>query len=186
MLFPLEALCSFSSKKYLRATQAYILSKVYGDLSPILAGKRTEEQADHKRLVGRYKAATFCSQSHKRFPTPYLCEWIRAEKIAHFRRNHHRCHLCQSGKPEGNPISTDTSFAVFSSTSARSAASCSVGKEAIRQTASGNSHTSDCLYVHLQSTRFNGWMLLITGDFRCQSNYKGCSHSSAVPDTIQK
>lgn len=62
-----------SSKKYLRATQAYILSKVYGDLSPILAGKRTEEQADHKRLVGRYKAAAFCSQSHKRFPTPYLC-----------------------------------------------------------------------------------------------------------------
>lgn len=72
MLFPLEALCSFSSKKNLRATPAYILSKVYGNLSPILAGKRTKEQTDHKRPVGRYEAATFCSQSHKCFLTPYL------------------------------------------------------------------------------------------------------------------
>lgn len=156
VLFPLEALCSFSSKKYLRASQAYILSKVYSNPSPILAGKRTEEQTDHKRLVGRYKAATFCSQSHKRFLTPYLCEWIRAEKIAHFRRNHHRCHLCRSGKPEGKPISTDTSFAVFSSTSARRAASRSVWKEAIRQTTSGNSHTSACTYIYKAHVLMDG------------------------------
>lgn len=140
-----------------------------------------------QKARGEVQGSSILQPVTQTFPnTVSLCEWIRAEKIAHFRRNHHRCHLCQSGKPEGKPISTDTSFAVFSSTSARSAASRSVGKEAIRQTASGNSHTSDCLYVHLQSTRFNGWMLLITGDFRCQSNYKGCSHSSAVPDTIQK
>lgn len=115
------------------------------------SGWEENRRADRpQKARGEVQGSNILQPVTQMFPdTVSLCEWVRAEKIAHFRRNHDQFHLCQSGKPEGKPVSIDTHFAVFSSTSARSEASCSVWKDVIRQNTSGNSHTSDCLHLHL-------------------------------------